>query len=203
MKKFPLEYFYVDKDGKSYFKCYRSKKEERGIDPYTLASTPVIFDKDATLMSIFKLVENNPHIKPFLYYFDEFAEEIQKESVGKSENKLEYIRFYWYGLDKDDVETINMPKTEVDGVSKDGEKYGIELSPVYELKNCKIMIDDSLEIRNNSEVVVKLHQYPTLFQVLYGLFWEFSFFGSPSDRDEKGKEILESVKKTIKEYENE
>ena len=42
-ENFPLEYLYVDVNGDTYYKRYSEKKEKCNVNPYTLASTPVIY----------------------------------------------------------------------------------------------------------------------------------------------------------------
>ena len=52
-ENFPLEYLYVDVNGDTYYKRYSEKKEKCNVNPYTLASTPVIFAPHSTVQTIF------------------------------------------------------------------------------------------------------------------------------------------------------
>jgi hypothetical protein len=67
-----------------------------------------------------------------------------------------------------------------------GNSYGISGCRVNDLKHLTIKLNPAL--RN------KLIQYPTLLQFMYSVLWEITFFGGPSQRDEKMEEIVESVK---------
>ena len=196
MKNFPVEYFFITKNGTSYYKAYNKKKVKREIDPYTLASIPVIFDNDCTINSIFKLIENNPQIKPVLYFADDFLQEAKTKSVLKE--KVEgKIRFAWDYIETDkEYVHVNYPMMRVDGVDKKGEAFGIEFLKACDIKNVELMFDTTQHvIDSKGKEVVIVDIYPTLFQVVYGLFWELSFFGSPSQRDEQAEEIFSEVKK--------
>ena len=119
-ENFPLEYLYVDVNGDTYYKRYSEKKEKCNVNPYTLASTPVIFAPHSTVQTIFELVKKNEQIKPILFYADEFLKEAEKEPEAKDvKGKL---RFYWYGVefDKDYFEVAPV-KMEVDGIDENGE----------------------------------------------------------------------------------
>ena len=199
MKNFPTEYFLIEKDGTSYFKAHSTKKVKREIDPYTLASTPVIFENGCTVNTIFKLVENNPHIKPILYYVDEFIEESKKDVTCKDISDMK-LRFSWDYIETDkEYIHINYPKMYVDAVDNEGNSFGIEFLASNNLKNLELTFDIALHVLDSEgKEVINVDTYPTLLQVIYGLFWELSFFGSPLDRDKKSQEILDEINKIEK-----
>ena len=198
MKNFPSEYLFITKDGDSFFKRYSEKKKEVEITPYTLASTPVIFDKGATVETIFKLIEKNPCVKTVLYYPDEFLAESKEESKAKDINGK--LRFQWDYIETDlDYFHVNYPKMEVDGIDENGEAFGIEFLTAADIKHLELTFDNTLHIINEKgKEVVTLHTHPTLFQIIYGLFWEMSFFGNPEQRDAEGKVLLETISKIKK-----
>ena len=196
MKNFPCEYLFVTNDGDCFFKAYATKKKETTINAHTLASLPVIFDKGATVNTIFKLVEKNPQIKPILYYADEFLKEAEKEPTAN--DVYGKIRFTWEAIEmQKNYFHVSYPKLEVDGVDENGEAFGIEFLGVNNIKNLELIFKNDLHIIDADGKEMIVHSHPTLFQVIYGLFWEISFFGNPEARDiesNKIKEALEDVK---------
>ena len=193
MKNFPCEYLFVDKSGDCFFKGYTARKKKTEINAHTLASLPVIFDTGCTVNTIFKLVEKNQQLKPILYYADEFLAESKKESeIADVNGKL---RFMWDMIETEkDYFHVNYPKLEVDGIDENDEPFGIEFLGAQDIKNLELTFDNNLHVVDEKgNEVVTLHMHPTLFQVIYGLFWELSFFGNPKSRDKKAKEIKQAL----------
>jgi len=194
-KDFPMEYVYVDINGDMYYKRYSEKKEKCNINPYTLASTPVVFAKGSTVQTIFNLVKKNEQIKPILFYADEFLAEAEQKSEAKDVNGK--LRFYWYGLEfnKEYFETAPI-KMEVDGIDEKGEIFGIDFLGANDIKNLELTFDCEAPFYDEKgNLIKKVHVHPTLMHVIYGLFWELSFFGNPEDRKKRGAEILENLTK--------
>lgn len=192
-ENFPLEYLYVDINGDTYYKRYSEKKEKCNVNPYTLASTPVMFAPHSTVQTIFELVKKNEQIKPILFYADEFLKEAEKEQETK--NVKGKLRFYWYGMefDKDYFEVAPI-KMEVDGVDENGEAFGIDFLGANDIKDLELTFDCEVPFYDEKgNLIEKRHAHPTLMHVIYGLFWELSFFGNPEDRKIKSAEILEAA----------
>ena len=192
MRNFPYEYLYVNKDGDCFYKRYSERKVECNINPYTIGSTPVIFDKNATVESLFKLVEKNPMIKVILPYADDFIKESKTEK--KVNNVNGNLNFYWYGEDVDlKYFNIAYPKMEVEGIDENNEAFGIDFLSTSDIKDLKLTFDCNVVIYKDNKPIKTIYTHPTLFHVLYGLFWELSFYGKPEDRDAKSKELLQSI----------
>ena len=189
-ENFPLEYLYVDVNGDTSYKRYSEKTDKCNVNPYTLASTPVIFAPHSTVQTIFELVKKNEQIKPILFYVDEFLKEAEKEPEAKDvKGKL---RFYWYGVefDKDYFEVAPV-KMEVEGIDENGETFGIDFLGANDIKDLELTFDCEAPFYDEKgNLMEKRHAHPTLMHVVYGLFWELSFFGNPEDRKTKGAEIL-------------
>jgi len=107
------------------------------------------------------------------------------------------------------------------GVRNDSdETYALDFTPLYELADCKVILDDKVDIHDERKVTMeprrkyldslsdeergKESYYPimtethksfTLFEILYGLFWEFSFHGGPENREEKLEELKETMRR--------
>jgi hypothetical protein len=193
MKNFPSEYLYVDEEGNTFYKRYSEKKEESKVNSYTLASTPVVFSDKATVRTLFKLIEKNVCLKPFLFFFDEFNAELNKP---KQHNIKGVIRFQWNEINlSEEYFNVAYPKMEIDGLDENNEPFGIEFLGVNEIADLPLLFNNDLVIMQDDNTILKsIYTHPTLFQVLYGLFWEFSFFGDPEQRDKHAKEIFNEVK---------
>ena len=197
--KLPGEYLYIDDNGDAYFKSWKCKKKQVVINAYNIASTPVIFSKNATVNTLFKLVDKYPYLKPFLFYFDEFKAE---KDLPKKFNIEGAIRFYWPQLeiDKKFIQ-CEYPKLEVDGINPNGELFSIEFLAVNEIRDLGLAFYLEKDVYNdNFEKITSTNLYPTLWQVLYGFFWEISFLGSPEDREKESKALkksLENIKKDL------
>lgn len=193
MKNFPSEYLYVDEEGNTFYKRYSEKKEESKVNSYTLASTPVVFSDKATVRTLFKLVEKNVCLKPFLFFFDEFNAELNKP---KQHGVKGVIRFQWNEINlSEEYFNVAYPKMEIDGLDENDEPFGIEFLSVNEIADLPLLFNNDLVIMQDDNTILKsIYTHPTLFQVLYGLFWEFSFFGDPEQRDKHAEEIFNEVK---------
>lgn len=202
MKDFPLEYIYVDSDGELYLKRPCEKKIITDVNPYTLASIPVVFNEDVTVQHLYNIVEKYNFLAGITFYAKEFLEESKKPSKAKDVEG--YLRFYWMPTDiSDESYDISCPKMEVDGINKKGEAYGIEFLGANDIKHLKIKVDPRKVIVDQSngkyDVLKSQEVYPTLFHIIYGLFWEMSFFGDPKRRDEEGEKLRQSVNEIMTE----
>lgn len=81
MQKMPYQYLYVAADGELYFKEYRKKKENTLANAYMLNSIPVIFAKDATTETLFKIVEKIPNWKSFVKGIKNFLQNFIKRQT--------------------------------------------------------------------------------------------------------------------------
>jgi len=100
----------------------------------------------------------------------------------------------------------------------DSDRYGIGFTPLYELQDCKLVLNEKIAIEDerrasnenralylkslseeerNQEsyypIITKAYKKFTLFEILHGLFWELSFHGGPEDRDKLREELSERV----------
>jgi len=88
------------------------------------------------------------------------------------------------------------------------QRYAIEMTPVYELKDYVIRIRPEMPITNYDtkskdmkphfldEVPLeslKVKPSITLMELLYGIFWELTFFGGPENRNAKSDELSERL----------
>jgi len=91
--------------------------------------------------------------------------------------------------------------------AEDGGRYGIEFTSISILADLPIKIDDTLQLRRSigddvfdKKVVLSCKKPLYLLDIIWGILWEISFFGSPASRNEKFDEIagrLDDVKESI------
>ena len=79
----------------------------------------------------------------------------------------------------------------------DCNRYAIEMTPLYKLRHLPIRIDPIMTIcpsptqdERNEPLEIPAPDV-TLLQFVYHLFWEFSFFGTPEERDAESEELHE------------
>lgn len=155
-------------------------------------------------------------------YYDE-SESKPFEPSKNFKEQLEYLELYWLGdicKDKEAPDGINFSSQwAFHGVGKLGvvedennrpidpelketyrESYGIELSSLYTLTDYKIKIRKEIMIidwrpKDFKDQLKKIEFQPsiTLIELLYWIFWEISFFGSPIKRDEQSNELKRRI----------
>ena len=157
--------------------------------------------EDFTLMDFFTLLKNasDEHswlldILEYPTWFNELYSEIL-DDPSESDNHAENIDYIEISscLNDDEHEEIGDVHIvswmfDIHGVGKEngcGNTYGLSGCPINDFKHLVIKLDPVL--RN------KLIQYPTLLQFMYSVLWELTFFGGPSDREEKIAEITQSA----------
>lgn len=78
-------------------------------------------------------------------------------------------------------------------------QYAIEMTPLYELRHLPLRIDPTMVITCTAEMEKEPLEIPapgvTLLQLIYALFWELSFFGTPVERDAQRAALKEQVRR--------
>ena len=89
-------------------------------------------------------------------------------------------------------------KMEADGYRQ---AYAVSFTPLYKLADYPLRLKPVLSITDydtpigeDSEITIDMIPSITLIELLYGVFWELSFLGSPQERDEKGDDLKQRVK---------
>lgn len=136
----------------------------------------------------------------------EYVEEgltISVVSPAEEKDPLEYLELYW-NIDEWEGE-IEIPSfMSFHGIGKPYEygqtNYGIGFSPVHELAplpvkiNKEFIIGETLKEKPFFQEKYKANAKPTLFQIIYGIFWELSFHGGPESRNAMFSELTRRVK---------
>lgn len=198
MKDFPSEYTYIDEHGQVWYKTYQMKKVEvEDLNPYILSGLPVVINPETTVETLFDTINKYALLKVNCIAFDSFYKELKSKSEEPEEG---YLVFSWDGISLDNsFQNTLYPMNSV-YMEKDNTKYSIDLANTSELRNLKIKINLDFNIYDNHGNIHKTASVrPTLYQIIYGLFWELSFHGTPENRDS----IKEDLKKTIEELKQE
>lgn len=80
-------------------------------------------------------------------------------------------------------------------------RYGIELTPLYALRDLPLRIDPIMTVRPSltQEASHTSLDIPapdvTVLQLIHALFWELSFFGTPEQRDAAREKLGQQVKR--------
>lgn len=111
---------------------------------------------------------------------------------------------YYADENQTELEGINHPN--FGGTGKDGVSYGISFTPVYKMKNVPLRLIHSATLFDEGEFYKnKDYKNPdkytqtfdrvsfTLGDILYGIIWELSWYGNPSERDKQGQELNDMV----------
>jgi len=178
-------------------------------------------DKDVTLRDVFLLL--NSELGIFDAIIGNWCEEIVKEGLHSSNSKdteIDYLELYWHlenqKIDDDEgFQLLGMNRPDFHGMGKvleedheHGFKKGDRIAYSTSFQSTSTLIDLPVKLKYETEVyeddytskdlmhksVIKFNSVPyTLLNILYGIIWELSFYGPPSERDLKGKEILDIV----------
>lgn len=160
-------------------------------------------DDNVTLGDIFLIIKQNMDWWELILedWSREFVDEALKPVLVTSVDEndpVEYLELYW-GVEEWDGE-ISLPTfMSFHGKGKPDEydcvNYGVSFTPANELAklpikvNTEFVIYKSLKKSPFFEEKYKGVAKPTLFQIIYGIFWELSFYGGPEDRDAQFAEL--------------
>ena len=155
-------------------------------------------DTGVTLADIFRTVAQNPELARFLKAWawcdlDAFHQEALKP--GSRAPDLHYIElakcFEW-------EETEAHETIYVSGVGEPGEhgdnRYGVDFTPVNELAHLPVRLNPRMDIYRDHKKIGDAPCDFSLLDVLGEIYWEISFYGSPTTRDVQRAEIDESVR---------
>ncbi len=124
-------------------------------------------------------------------YFEEIESREFKKSFDQDQNdKINYLELKTF------LETNKNKSSycwEFNGV---GEKFGIDITlcPLYEISGYEIKINSKIENLIIKEKNFDFFASISVFEFLYNIFWELSFFGSPLQRDK----VLKNLEKIVK-----
>lgn len=159
-------------------------------------------DPQVTLRDIFLLLQ--PKIAFFEdligHHCGEFVEEGLSITLPDPPQPNTYLEIYWTADNSMGVlEGLEFPLIhEVVGENRDSTR-ALGFIPTYEYSSLPVRLNHDARIylwQMTSPPTCEDRTFPigfTLFQILYGIFWELSFFSHPSNREQKAEEILGQV----------
>lgn len=167
-------------------------------------------DPQTTLRDILLLVRSK------IDFFDEvighhcreFVEEGLREPAVPPQSNA-YLEVYWRADNSMGVvEGLEFPLIhEVIGEHRDSTR-ALSFVPTYQFSSLPV------KLNHNASIYMWEFSSPpkcqdlaitmgfTLFQILYGIFWELSFFSHPSNREQRAEEILGPVEENTDETTN-
>jgi hypothetical protein len=177
------------------------------ISPYLQYNLNI--EENVTLEDIFDALYNLEDIEisfnPWTrgHEFEPFYNELK--SVPKKENDIISLHFGWVAevteWENDDCEMENemYEYVNMSGISDDGNFYGLDFTPLSELKDCTISLDSKWKlVKNYTETIFETKKEFNLGDIIGTLLYEISFHGYPENREETS----ESLKETMDRIEN-
>ena len=180
---------------------------------------PCYFEDKLKLRDVFDLVENNISLFEIMMPCERIGEIITESKTVCSpdndesqdlslllgwsvEHEKEFgelaVHSAFDGVKHEDREQ------EIEGDIGNG-RIGLDFIPSNHLIDCEIRQNTRFDvwggigygIEVSKEPVIRLdYKGFTLLEVIYGIFFELSFYGCPKERDDKGNELVETIKKT-------
>lgn len=155
-------------------------------------------DPQATLRDVLLLVKSKIDFFEDLigHHCSEFVEEGLKEGCPPEPNA--YLEIYWTADNSMGVlEGLEFPLIhEVVGENRDYTRC-LGFVPTHQFSSLPIRLNHNAKVHiwqmSATPLTCVDHTFPvgfTLFQLLYGIFWELSFFSHPSNREQRAEEIL-------------
>lgn len=144
---------------------------------------------DVTLKDIFLLVERDLDFYNKLFPSCYVSEVIKESKLEAEESDISYLNLSWnMDIFDGDSSFLNIPYLE--GI-KDGEemKFSMSFTSVSKLLHLPVKLQDegNIYITNSSDckpqiITIKKVSF-TLQQIIYGIFWELTFYVPPKGRD--------------------
>lgn len=175
-----------------------------------------------TLKDVFLLVSREAGLYDLIIgnwlkdYMSEAFNEKEKEPIQDQE--IDFLELYWTpSLQKlegrESLQGSAFPCLHGLGPvlqnEQDGFKAGSRIPYSLSFMPLGTLLDLPLKIKKDTELwsedfdsrklkdkkILDIKEWPmTLGQIVYGIFWELSFYGSPKDRDQQGQKLKEIIK---------
>jgi len=197
------EYLLIKSGGRLFFMsggCAKDKIEKDVTDSITrLLPMQCRIDSQATFKDILLLVRSKLDFFEDLigHHCREFVEEGLSREPEPTPHSDAYLEVYWTADNSMGIlEGLEFPLIhEVIGENRESPR-ALGFIPAYQFSFLPVRLDHNAKIYlwgtttpPECEERSILTGF-TLFQILYGIFWELSFFAHPSNREQRAKEIL-------------
>lgn len=151
-------------------------------------------DENFTLKDLFILIDKHLDIlEPVVgNWIRELSQEIAKPAECLP-GEIDFLNLYWDIQTDDAFGTNGFEYPSFDGVSLDGQTYALDFANLDSLSHLPIRLQPDANVRGNDTVLV-LKKVPfTLMDIIYGVVWELSFYGSPVQRGEKLEKLQQAA----------
>jgi hypothetical protein len=127
--------------------------------------------------------------------FKAFYEEMQKPVTNQDEwsKKIKWIEIK--NISDVDSDGYIREYIDVTGGDEGGERYALGMTPLNYLATLPLKIDETYIVREEFPSDLEMKPYFTgkkeikLFEIIYGILYEISFYGSPDKREEFNEEL--------------
>src|SRR5574337_566406 len=198
----------IAKGGKLYEETWENKKQEavdRTDELFVHLYNICYIEEGVVLKDIMLLVKDWTDIlSPLLTASPDWLKEIVNEGLNKpfknEGDKVEYLELSWEAevrKYKGEPQTFEQ-WLSFNGIGKNT-KYAIDFSPVNTLSELPVKLKNTIKIEDARErvypqpVLIEAEKVFKLSDILYGIFWELSFLGSPTDRDAFSDRINQQI----------
>lgn len=169
------------------------------LDPFMYLTAKCDVDNDVLLSHIFDLVERHVVVCDFIRFyswcnhihdFHEFGK-IPCGQKDEFERNLQFLSIYrhpaWQGNFFDWSPNLHAMGTVEDELVG----CGIELSPINQIVDLPVTLEKSISVQGCAD---SMETDYSLLDILDAIYWEISFFGSPSEAEKVREEISTRVK---------
>jgi hypothetical protein len=198
---------YYDEESKEFELDFYDPKKQDEKKVLTLLQFPIELEENFTLRSYFNLVIKYPALSLIDGFFPGYIEEFFKcPDSGCVEGILSAISLCRViSIEKDQIEFY----VSVSGVGKekDTESYAIEFTPLKNLLDLPIILEEAMVTTIPNSTIVKTPKpkidtlryttYYSLWDFLHAIIYELSFCGFSEERDAK----FDELQTTLKDYE--
>ncbi len=149
------------------------------VSPHYLHEKKCVLEEGITLQNIFDYMVKN--IAFWSITIGNWCEEIVTEGLLPPEQaniESEYLELYW-SLNVEEEETYFPYRMDFHGKHNDT-NLSLSFCSANDLALLPVKVNTKLKMYNDKDEEKDLGNLnPTLFQILYGIIWELSFFGNP------------------------
>ena len=185
---------------------FKNERELKKIDPSNLHkyfNDRLIIEDGVLFKDIFDVIIHNKKFYDDIFYsylgghsIEDFFYDYLTET--KNEKNLDSVEFSWIA-DVYEIDGVNEISQYIHFGGMNGdEHYSLSFTPLFDMKNLKVVLDNEFEIQNLSKTDEKPIKYIkefTLFDIISTLLYEISFYGTPERRND----IMDDLSNTIKE----
>ena len=193
---------------------YKDAKEKKVKDFIPYLREEMIIEEGTTFETLFNIIMKDIDGYSFVfsshlghYPLSSWKDEWAKKDVPKENDEMYAIEIGWLGYDRFDPDEDCFTNPYFDGVGTyDGreQNFGIEYTPIHELKHYPMRLSKKFVFRdNNFKEEFAVNMGLTVYDVIGAILYEISWSGDPSARDKTKDRILADIDEVQKELKKE